>query len=80
MLPALTKIHRKSYFAEMTKSEHLTKDQLLAYSTSSIKGEEKHKIGRHLLICDECLKKMPPPTVEMFWQAVMGERETDEQD
>lgn len=63
----------------MTKNEHLTKDQLLAYSTGSIKGEEKHKIGRHLLLCDECLKQMPPPTVEMLWQAIIGEQETDEQ-
>lgn len=62
------------YFTKMDENEHLTKEQLLAYSTGALKGEEEHEAGRHLLFCDECRKQMPPPTVERLWQAVMGKR------
>lgn len=71
----LTKIFCELYLTEMEKNEHLTKYQLLAYSTGSLKGEEEHEAGRHLLLCDQCLKRMPPPTVERFWQTLMDERE-----
>lgn len=71
-------IFGKVYLPEMEKSEHLTKDQLQAYSIGSLKGEEEHEAGRHLLDCDKCLKLMPPPTAERFWQVLMKEREASE--
>lgn len=61
----------------MNMTEHLTENQLNAYlGDSALAREAKHKIGRHLLQCDFCLKRLPQPTAEQFWKALM----TDEDD
>lgn len=56
----------------MNLSEHLTENQLADYFGShALDREAKHLIGRHLLQCDSCLKRLPQPTVEQFWTALM---------
>lgn len=61
----------------MMKIEHLTDNQLNAYfGDPALERGAKHEIGRHLLQCDECLKKLPQPTPAHFWAALM----TDEID
>lgn len=62
----------------MNKSEHLTENQLNDYfGNHALKGEAKHRIGRHLLQCDFCLKRLPQPTTEQFWAALMTDEETE---
>ena len=63
----------------MNRSEHLTENQLHDYlGNSALDREAKHRIGRHLLQCDFCLKRLPPPTAEQFWAALMTDNETDD--
>jgi hypothetical protein len=62
----------------MNGSEHLTENQLNDYfGNHALKGEAKHRIGRHLLQCDFCLKRLPQPTTEQFWAALMTDEETE---
>jgi hypothetical protein len=58
---------------EINQTEHLTKKQIMAYYGYSEKDEERHKIGRHLLMCDDCRSQLPPPTREQFLRAVFGD-------
>jgi hypothetical protein len=62
----------------MNRSEHLTENQLTEYFGDALEREAKHAIGRHLLLCDFCLKRLPQPTPEQFMAALMTENETDE--
>lgn len=63
----------------MNRSEHLTENQLNAYfGDSALAQEAKHEIGRHLLQCDFCLKRLPQPTVEQFWTALMTDENADD--
>ena len=56
----------------MNQSQHLTENQLTDYfSNAALDKEAKHRIGRHLLQCDFCLKRLPQPTTEQFWAALM---------
>lgn len=65
----------------MNQTEHLTDNQLTDYfGNSALERKAKHAIGRHLLQCDFCLKRLPQPTVEQFWTALMtDENEYDSQ-
>ena len=57
-------------------TEHLTENQLTEYfGNAALEGEMKHAIGRHLLLCDFCLKRLPQPTSEQFLAALMAENE-----
>jgi hypothetical protein len=61
----------------MMKIEHLTDNQLNAYfGDPALERDAKHEIGRHLLQCDDCLKKLPQPAPAHFWAALL----TDEID
>ena len=61
----------------MNGSEHLTENQLADYFGNDVlEAQAKHRIGCHLLQCDFCLKRLPQPTTEQFWAALM----TDEAD
>ena len=61
----------------MMKIEHLTDNQLNAYfGDSALEKDARHEIGRHLLQCEDCLKRLPQPTSAHFWAALM----TDEID
>ena len=62
----------------MNIAEHLTENQLSDYFQDSLEKKRKHEIGRHLLQCDFCLKRMPSPTPEQFWAALMTENDVNE--
>lgn len=63
----------------MNRSEHLTENQLKAYfGNSALAQEAKHEIGRHLLQCDSCLKRLPQPIPEHFWTALMTDENADD--
>lgn len=57
---------------------HLTNNQLIAYNDGSLKRDESHTIGKHLLKCPECRKKLPLPSVEKFWSALLTDNEPDD--
>lgn len=56
----------------MNQNEHLTEQQLLDYSADRLEGEEENTVSRHLLMCEECRNRMPPPTAEQFLRAIFG--------
>lgn len=63
----------------MNGSEHLTENQLNDYfGNHALEAEAKHRIGRHLLQCDFCLKRLPQPTIEQFWTALMTEDDAED--
>ena len=64
----------------MNKGEHLTENQLSDYFGGTLENKKRREIGRHLLECDFCLKRLPNPTAEQFWQALMTENEVDDRD
>ena len=64
----------------MNKGEHLTEKQLSDYFGDALETEKRHEIGRHLLQCDFCLKKLPSPTPEQFWEVLMTENEVNDWD
>lgn len=65
----------------MNRSEHLTETQLSDYlGNDALRPETKHQIGRHLLQCDFCLKRLPQPTTEQFWAALMTDEADDSLD
>ncbi len=59
----------------MPKQDHLTPEQLLGYRNDSLSVEENDIVGRHLLMCEECRKFLPPPTKEQLLKAIFGEEE-----
>lgn len=65
----------------MNQSQHLTETQLSDYlGNPALDREAKHRIGRHLLQCDFCLKRLPTPTPEQFWAALMTDEDDDSLD
>jgi len=63
----------------MNPSEHLTENQLNDYlGNSALDKNEKQGVGRHLLQCDFCLKRLPQPTPEQFWAALMTDENADD--
>lgn len=63
----------------MNPSEHLTENQLNDYlGNSALEKNEKHRAGRHLLQCDFCLKRLPQPTPQQFWAALMTDNNCDD--
>lgn len=62
----------------MTDIKHLTNNQLIAYSDGKLEKHESHVVGRHLLMCDECLKRLPVPSVEMFWAALLKDDDAED--
>lgn len=61
----------------MNRSEHLSDNQLADYFGDALEPEAKHATGRHLLQCDFCLKRLPQPTPEQFWAALMTDENAD---
>lgn len=59
----------------MTNFKHLTQFELIAYHSDSLEKTERHEIGKHLLNCAECRKRLPMPSVEKFWAAIMTDSE-----
>lgn len=57
----------------MNPSEHLTRNQIAAFSAGSLAASESRCIGGHLIRCAECRGLLPLPDPRKFWTAVMGE-------
>lgn len=62
----------------MTNFKHLTPVQLSAYHNCSLEKKELNEIGRHLLMCPDCRKRLPLPSVEQFWSAILTDNEPEE--
>lgn len=63
----------------MNTAEHLTENQLTDYfGNAALEAQAKHRIGRHLLQCDSCLKRLPQPTIEQFWTALMTDEDPED--
>lgn len=62
----------------MTNIKHLTNNQLIAYHDGSLDQHESHTVGKHLLKCPECRKRLPLPSVEKFLSALLTDNEPDE--
>ena len=64
----------------MNVTGHLTERQLSDYFGNALEKKQTHEIGRHLLQCDFCLERLPKPTTEQFWEALMTENDVNEED
>ena len=62
----------------MNNGGHLTEKQLSDYFGNTLEKTKKHEIGRHLLQCDFCLQRMPQPSPEQFWAALMTENDVND--
>jgi hypothetical protein len=62
----------------MTNFKHLTQFELSAYHSDSLEKTERHEIGKHLLICPDCRKSLPLPSVEKLWSAIMTESDIED--
>lgn len=60
----------------MTNFKHLTQIELSAYYNDTLEKAERQSIGRHLLNCTDCRKRLPLPSVERFWAAIMTDSDT----
>ena len=64
----------------MNVTGHLNEKQLSDYFGNTLEKNRKHEIGRHLLQCDFCLERLPKPTTEQFWTALMTENDVNGRD
>jgi len=55
----------------MKTVEHLTKEQLEGYAADSLAPADADTTGRHLLQCAVCRDRLPAPTPEQFWAALL---------
>lgn len=55
----------------MNASDHLTRNQVTAYSAGSLAASETRSVGGHLIRCVECRRLLQLPDAEKFWTAVM---------
>lgn len=62
----------------MNASDHLTRNQITAFSAGSLAERESREIGRHLLGCVDCRGQLPLPDPTNFWTAVMSEHDSKE--
>ena len=62
----------------MNPSEHLTRNQIAAFSAGSLAASESRSIGGHLIRCVECRGLLPLPDPAQVWTAITTEREIDE--
>ena len=62
----------------MNPSEHLTRNQIAAFSTGSLAESESRSIGGHLIRCVECRSLLPLPNPAQVWTAITTEREIGE--
>lgn len=59
----------------MTSEEHLQISDILAYRERRLSAEDHTMAARHLLRCPECQDRLPVPTVDEFWNCLMGSGE-----
>lgn len=62
----------------MTNFKHLTQIELSAYYNETLEKAERQKVKKHLLNCPDCRKRLPLPSVERFWTAIMTDSDTIE--
>lgn len=62
----------------MNTAGHLTENQLSDYYSNALEDKIRREIGRHLLVCDFCLKQLPQPNPEQFWTALMTENDVND--
>jgi hypothetical protein len=60
----------------MTSEEHLQTSDILSFREKRLSATEHTAATRHLLQCPECRDRLPMPTADDLWRAVMG---TDEE-
>lgn len=60
----------------MTNFKHLTQIELSAYHNDTLEKAERQKVKKHLLNCTDCRKRLPLPSVERFWAAIMTDSDT----
>lgn len=58
----------------MNPSEHLTRNQIAAFSAGSLAAYESRSIGGHLIRCVECRSLLPFPNPAQVWTAITTER------
>ncbi|KXJ97967.1 MAG: hypothetical protein UZ17_ACD001002857 [Acidobacteria bacterium OLB17] len=59
----------------MNPSEHLTRNQIAAFSAGSLAASESRSIGGHLIRCVECRSLLPLPNPVQVWTAIATERQ-----
>lgn len=62
----------------MNASEHLTRNQIAAFSAGSLAASESRSVGGHLIRCVECRNLLPLPNPAQVWTAITTEREIGE--
>lgn len=62
----------------MNSIEHLTRIQLSGYYSGAFAEQDTHEIGRHLLQCTDCRKRLPAPTSDQVWNAILTKREVNQ--
>jgi hypothetical protein len=62
----------------MNPLEHLTRNQIAAFSAGSLAASESRSIGGHLIRCVECRSLLPYPNPAQVWAAITTEREVNE--
>lgn len=59
----------------MTNFKHLTQIELAAYHKDTLEIAERQQVKKHLLNCPDCRKRLPLPSIEQFWAAIMTDSE-----
>lgn len=62
----------------MTNFKHLNQIELAAYHDDMLEIAERQQVKKHLLNCADCRKRLPLPSVERFWAAIMTDSDTIE--
>lgn len=59
----------------MTSEEHLQTSDILLFRERKLSATDHTAATRHLLQCPECRNRLPLPTADELWRAVMGGEE-----
>lgn len=62
----------------MNPSEHLTRNQIAAFSAGSLAASETRSIGGHLIRCVDCRSLLPLPNPAQVWAGITTELEIGE--
>ncbi len=62
----------------MKTSEHVTSNQIAAFSAGSLAASDSRTLGGHLIRCGECRSLLPIPDPTQVWTAINSEHDFDE--
>lgn len=62
----------------MKTSDHVTSNQIAAFSAGSLAASDSRTVGGHLIRCSECRSLLPIPDPARVWTAITSEHEFDE--